>query len=300
MNRIHESMKDVKASRELKAATLQYLEPQRGRRSRPIWRRGLAYALVPAMCLLLLFVNGWHYMYRTPISFISMDVNPSIELEINRFGRVVAAEAYNEDAQNVLRRLSLKNKPYVQAVRSLLEDGTYGRYLKEDATLVFTIVSDNADDICKELDSIDVGKSCNIQIYSSDSHCMEEAHLYNMSFGKYRAYLELAEYDGSVTVEQCHGMSMGEIQERIAGCRSEHEQHHGAGTDTGRGNMSQGSTGGENPGREDTEQRTDGENPGREDTEQRTDGGNPGREDTGQGTGRGNSGHGHHGGHHNR
>ena len=47
-----------------------------------------------------------------------------------------------------------------------------------------------------------------------------------MSFGKYRAYLELAEYDRSVTVEDCHGMSMGEIQDRIEGCRQHEETEH--------------------------------------------------------------------------
>lgn len=236
MNRIRESMEGVKASRELKAGTLRYLEQQRTRRSRPVWRRGTFYALAAAMCVLFLLGNGWRILYGTPISFISMDVNPSIELGINRYGRVVAAEAYNEDGLGVLQRLSLKNKPYVQAVRSLLEDELYRKYLRGDATLVFTIISDSSEDIREQLDSIDIGKSYNIQTYSSDSHCMEEAHLHDMSFGKYRAYLELAEYDQSVTVEDCHGMSIGEIQDRIEGCRQHEETERS--TNCGGGNES--------------------------------------------------------------
>ena len=238
MNRIRESMEGIRASQELKAGTLWYLEWQRSRRRR-VWSRRTSYAMAAALCLLLLLGGGWRFLYSTPVSYISMDVNPSIELGINRYGRVVAAEAYNEDGQGVLQRLSLKNKPYVQAVGSLLEDAVYREYLMGDATLVFTIISDNPDTIRAGLYSVDAGKSYNIRTYTSDTHCMEEAHSHDMSFGKYRAYLELAEYDQSITVEDCHGMSMGEIQNRIDGCQqheeTEHNSNHG---DNNTGNQS--------------------------------------------------------------
>lgn len=226
MNRIRESMEGIRASRELKAGTLRYLERQRGRRRHTVWGRGAFYGLAAAICLLLVFEVGWHSLYGMPTSYISMDVNPSIELGVNRYGRVVAAEAYNEDGWDVLKHLSVKNKPYVQAVCSLLEDEAYRKYLANDATLVFTIISDSPDAITEELKSLDEGVPYRILTYTSDSHCMEEAHQYEMSFGKYRAYLELAEYDRSVTVEDCHRMSMGEIQDRIEGCRQHEETEH--------------------------------------------------------------------------
>ncbi len=233
MNRIRESMEGIRASRELKMRTLLYLERQRDRRSRPVWRRGASLALAAAICLFLMLGAGWHTLYGMPTAYISMDVNPSIELGINRYGRVVAAEAYNEDGRDVLQRLPLKNKPYAQAVGTLLKDEAYREYLTDNATLVFTIISDSPDVIREELDSLDTGGPYRILTYISDSRCMEEAHQYDMSFGKYRAYQELAEYDSSVTIEDCHGMSMGELQDRIEGCRQHeetgHNGHHGGG-----------------------------------------------------------------------
>lgn len=228
MNRIRKSMEGIRASEDLKAGTLQYLEQQRSRR-RFVWRRPPAYVLA-ALCLLLLLGVGGYSRYSVPTSYISMDINPSIELGINRYGRVVTAEAYNQDGRDILQHLSLKNKTYMQAVRSLLEDETFGSYLTENAALVFTIISDSPDVMRGELAAIDTGESCDVLTYISDSHCMQEAHGYQMSFGKYRAYLELAEYDQSVTVEECHEMSMGEIQDRIEGCR-QHEQTEHGGTD---------------------------------------------------------------------
>ena len=312
MNRIRESMEGIRASRELKANTLEYLERQRSRCSRPVWRRGVSYVLAAAMCLLLMLGVGGYTLYGTPTSYISMDVNPSIELEINRYGRVVAAEAYNADGQDVLQHLSLKNKPYVQAVSNLLEDEVYKKYLVDNATLVFTIISDSPEVIREELNSIDVGKSYQVLTYTSDSHCMEEAHQYEMSFGKYRAYLELAEYDRSVTVEDCHGMSMEEIQNRIEGCRqheeSEHHENHGWNGYAGQENndVSQGDgvdqedseiNPSDSMGQKDSEI-SQSDSMDQEDSEiSQSDGMDQENSDTGQGSG-GYGGH--HGGHHNR
>ncbi len=320
MNGIRRSMEGITASRELKEGTLRYLERQRGRRSRPAWRRVPVYGLAAAFCLFLLLGAGWRFLYAIPTSYISMDVNPSIELGVNRYGRVVAAEAYNQDGEDILGRFSLKNKPYVQAVSNLLEDEAYRGYLTENATLVFTVISDSPEAIMEALGSIGKTEPYSVLTYTSDSHCMEEAHRYQMSFGKYRAYLELAAYDGSVTVEDCHGMSMGEIQDRIAGCR-QHEgetwggHHHregysgqeenGTGWENESRNPGNGTNQDSGTGREDSAGQGGGT--GRDDGV--VQGGGTGWEDSaGQGGGTdwdsggsGDRGHsGHHGGHHGR
>ena len=45
---------------------------------------------------------------------------------------------------------------------------------------------------------------------------MEAAHDCGLSYGKYRAYLELAALDPTVTPEEVQGMTMREIRDRIA------------------------------------------------------------------------------------
>ena len=171
---------------------------------------------------------------------MSIDVNPSIELAINRLGRVVSANAYNEDGQKILEQVKLKNLPYPKAVGLLLDFETAENYLSENSLLVFTVVSENAETVTQKLAGISSPRSASVLTYVSDKECMEEAHQHAMSFGKYRAYQELSEYDGSVTVEDCHGMTMGELQNRIEGCR----RHGGNGSQTQSGDGNSGHHGG--------------------------------------------------------
>lgn len=70
--------------------------------------------------------------YATPVTYVSMDVNPSIEFQLNFLDRVLKAEALNEDAEAILKGLDLKNLKIDQAMEEttdkLIEDG----YLTED------------------------------------------------------------------------------------------------------------------------------------------------------------------------
>ncbi len=224
MNRIHESMKDIRASEELKKSTMDYLRQQRKRvRDRRIRRYALA-----AACLCLMLTAAGYTIYKRPVSYISIDVNPSVELGVNRFGRVVEVDAYNRDGEELLKQAALKHVPYLKAIRRLLADEGYLGYLAEDSRVFITVISDSREKILEEIREDELTGRYGARTYTSDLTCREEAHRQSMSFGKYRACLELSRYDESVTVEDCHGMSMGEIEDRIETCKG-----HGHGNGNG-------------------------------------------------------------------
>lgn len=224
MKRIRESMKEIQASKELKENTMNYLKQQQ-RRIRT--GRILRYALAAA-CLCLMLTAGGYTVYKRPVSYISIDVNPSIEFGVNSFGRVVEVDAYNQDGENILKQTALKHVPYLKAIRRLLMDGSYSGYLTEDSRVFITVISDSRETILEEIRADGLAGKYGAKTYTSDLSCREEAHRQAMSFGKYRACLELSMYDESITVEDCHGMSMGEIEDRIETCKG-----HGNGNGNG-------------------------------------------------------------------
>ncbi len=223
-NRVYDALASVKASEELKASTLDYLQAERERRSRrPAGIFGFSITvrrLSAAVCLALLLTAGigGYSVIRTPVSYISIDVNPSIELELNRLDRVVSAAAYNEDGEIVLDGISVKGKTYVDAIDTIVESDAMSGYLAEDAVLTFTVASRVG--AKEELLQAGVAQSHGCKGHGGQSvnvgvELVTEAHGHGVSFGKYAAYLQLAQYDGSVTVEDCRQMTMSEIHHQI-------------------------------------------------------------------------------------
>ncbi len=48
------------------------------------------------------------YAYLTPHSYMSIDINPSIVLELNIFDRVINAHGYNEDGNEIIEQIEVK------------------------------------------------------------------------------------------------------------------------------------------------------------------------------------------------
>lgn len=71
-------------------------------------KRKIALGLAAATVLSL---GGGTYAYAktTPAAYVSVDINPSVELGVNSFGKVISAQAYNEDGQKVLEGTNLVN-----------------------------------------------------------------------------------------------------------------------------------------------------------------------------------------------
>ncbi len=76
-------------------------------------------ALVAAMFVILLGVGA--SVYNTPYYYVSLDVNPGIQLEVNRFERVIGAEAVNEDAVKIVKGLEAKNKRLDDAIAEAVD-----------------------------------------------------------------------------------------------------------------------------------------------------------------------------------
>lgn len=215
-NKIYDAFDGIKADARLKETTMQYIgtryAKKSGRSLRISFRKMLALA-----CMALVFVAaaGGYTWIQTPVSYLSIDVNPSIELALNRFDRVVSVAAYNEQGEEILKNLSLKGKKYTDAIDAIVDDDTINDYLTEENGVVFTIAADSSRE-----QALQTGvEKCSRHIVgysesvSADIGIVSKAHEYGLSVGKYYAWLQLSRYDDTVTVEECKGMSIGKIHD---------------------------------------------------------------------------------------
>jgi hypothetical protein len=94
-----------------------------------------------AAAVMLITVGAGSYAYFTPVGLVSLDVNPSIEFNVNRFDRVLSVEAMNEDGAKVLEQLKLKNKNIEAAVKATLAEIQQQDYFKTDEVNTITIAA---------------------------------------------------------------------------------------------------------------------------------------------------------------
>ncbi len=74
-------------------------------------------------------------------SVIQLDVNPSIQMEVNRIGRVISARALNEDAQSVIGTMDLSGATTQVAVNAVVGALYQAGYLQQETNSILVSVS---------------------------------------------------------------------------------------------------------------------------------------------------------------
>ncbi len=206
----------IHAEQELKEHTKEYLYEKvyRAHTRRASHFRRLAAA--SALCLFL-FAAGAGYLFFTPVTYISVDINPSLELGLNCFERIISVESYNEDGKKLADSLELKYLDYQDALTLILEDDTIEALLDGDNILSLTVAGESESQNQEVLQDVEdsVAGYSNVHCHSGNIEEVHEAHSCGMSFGKYQAFQILQELDPSVTSGQVQELSMHEIWQRI-------------------------------------------------------------------------------------
>ena len=216
-DKIRAAFGEIHAEEELKNRTRAYIAQQMSARRKPSGRMRLIPVLA---CCLFVLLAGWggHHIYFSPSSIISIDVNPSLELGINRFDKVISVEGYNDDGAALANAVDVKYLDYAQALTRILESDAFAPYTSGDAAIsiaVFGSDEEKNNEMLSQVEACTAGYR-NAHCYADDMDTAAAAHAAGLSCGKSRAYLALQALDPAVTSEDIQGMTMREIRDRIA------------------------------------------------------------------------------------
>ncbi len=207
----------IQAEEELKDRTKAFLEKRTLGYSK-VKAETHKYHLYAAVCACFLFMLfGGYWLYFTPIAEISIDINPSIEMSINRFDRVISVSDFNQDGQELSSTLHIKYKNYMDAVKLILNHKTIALLLADNEIMTITVIGPDRQQSAKILSEVEVcaREHSNTYCYAASSEEVAAAHEMGLSCGKYRAFLELQALAPNVTPETVGGMTMREIRELI-------------------------------------------------------------------------------------
>lgn len=148
-----------------------------------------------------------------PVAHVGIDVNPSFELSVNRFDRVVEARAVNDDAAEVLSRVDTRGMAYDEAMRALAQ--ACEGYIDEGAVVEVGVACDD-EARCEAIE--EAALRC-FEQHSAEVHCgrvsdeqrraAEEA---GMGLGRYRVYEALVEAGVDISREEAAGMPMAKLR----------------------------------------------------------------------------------------
>lgn len=213
--KIKNAFDKIEADEELKTRTRLFLSEKTKSKSEHKFFRVPRY--VPAaICFLFVLFAGGHVIL-TPAATISIDVNPSIELDINRFDQVIKATPYNDDGELLTDSLHLTFKNYNEAVEAIMECSEIESLLSEDELLSITVVGNAGKQCGKILSDMEQYTSgqTNVSCSFTESSEVADAHDCGLSYGKYNAFLELHALDPEITEDTVQDMTMREIRDMI-------------------------------------------------------------------------------------
>ena len=214
--RVRTAFDGIRAEEGLKEQTRAYLSRRtRGYTARPAPSPGRLAAA--AACLLLLLTGAGWWTYLLPTSTISIDINPSLELGINRFDRVVSVTGYNDDGRALADSLELRFLPLDSALDQVLSSQAVADCLAQDAPLSIAVVGSDQVQTQRLLTQAQAcaaghgGGHC----YTMSQAEAEDAHHLGLSYGKYSLYLALQALDPSISPAQVQQMTMAQLRDLL-------------------------------------------------------------------------------------
>lgn len=152
-------------------------------------------SIAAAILIMLLPFTYFREAYAT-VAYVNVDINPSLEMGINKYNKVNEIIPLNEDAKILLHDLSLKNCDIEEALHMVITGAKDKGFIKEDKinNIDITLVNvkekkvNISPDILveyaeKEVSEIHVDASIKINKANKDVH--DEAKKENMSTNKY-------------------------------------------------------------------------------------------------------------------
>ncbi len=170
-----------------------------GQGFRKVGRRWNARALASCAAALLVVVGGasiWNSINKAVFAVVGLDVNPGIELSIDRNEKVIDATAVNDDGEAILSEMDLKGSNIKVACNAIVGAMLTGGYLNEESnSLLVSVYSEDpekgqqieaqlSDDINRFLDTTTVAAAIIGQYVDDDEALRAFADENGISLGK--------------------------------------------------------------------------------------------------------------------
>lgn len=206
-----------------------WLAEEEHKDSRNFWMRAARTAAVLAACCLLILGLSVYQISLKVDSVVEIDVNPSLELQLNRNAQVVRVNALNADGVKILddTQENLKRAKLDEAIHVLVNTMVRDGFLNEEKNSVLVSVDHGdaekseelqqlvADNVKEALSQDQITGIVYHQSYSTSSTITEIAEQYGISPGKAAFIKRLITLRPELSIEELAQLTISEITELL-------------------------------------------------------------------------------------
>ena len=210
----------IKASTDTKEKTLAYVMSKQKHHV----HKKVAFVLC-TVCILFLFASPFLFQ-QTPktaskdtYSYITLDINPSMQWTVNKDNKIIKVSSFNDDANRILQQIDIKNKTVEDAFNIIFENERFRTYLKNGFLEVSVYSKDGS--IANKLET-DINKYLQDSLPNQKYHCSKidtnthnEANSHHISSGKYRIIEQILQYDDKLSEQELANLSMMDLYEKL-------------------------------------------------------------------------------------
>ncbi|MDO4316332.1 MAG: PepSY domain-containing protein [Oscillospiraceae bacterium] len=190
-------------------------------------KRWIPLAAAAMLALLLcggFGLHGWQTAHAVA-SVVSLDVNPSIQLQVNQREKVLSAQALNEDARVILEGMDLRDTQLNVAVNAIVGSLLQHGYLDRLSSAILISVEDSdaqravrletalTAEVDAALQNASAGAAVLSQVVTYDAGLEPQAQANSISVGKAALIRRVQELNGQLAFEALAALSVEELKQ---------------------------------------------------------------------------------------
>lgn len=182
--------------------------------------RGLALACA---CFLMVVGVGWFVQFGMIYSVVNVDVNPSLEIMVNRRDKVLSVRDNNQAAKEFLKGRNYKGWDITEMMESLVDDLALQGYLTDEKNIILLSVDSKSQNVSNGLQTAlptavsgalaDYGimPKMFIQQLSKNKEIQKQAEQYHISQGRQQFINLILRQNSSLKEEDLVSMNLADL-----------------------------------------------------------------------------------------
>lgn len=204
-------------------------EKESARNKQYVWKK---WSYTAAACLLLLITAFplWNMVFAQAYAMVSIDINPSFELEVDEKYKVTDIHVLNKEAEQVLSDMEWEGRALIEVTKRILSEAREQGYLKTNHDVLIVPIGlknpqasqELLEVMKKEMPAItdsSVGE-LTVTMMDGTEEIRKQAQKFGISAGRYALYESMKRMHKDVGEDKIRNLSISEVSSAIGGFKN--------------------------------------------------------------------------------